>query len=123
MICFVLFRVDGVFCVGQSLVWAALGASAPSLSGRLCVALVWALGVASVRVPPARVSTVAPCFAHAYVAQRWVVSSTPNSSHVILFKRRRRVNASVINTLVQLSSRLEPCILRLVSAKGTSFRP
>ena len=37
MICFVLFRVDGVFCVGQSLVWAALGASAPSLSGRLCV--------------------------------------------------------------------------------------
>ena len=24
MICFVLFRVDGVFCVGQSLVWALL---------------------------------------------------------------------------------------------------
>ena len=37
MICFVLFRVDGVFCVGPSLVRAALGASAPSLSGRLCV--------------------------------------------------------------------------------------
>ena len=46
----------------------------------------------------------------------------PRRPHVILFKRRF-ANASVGNTLVQLSSRLEPCILRLVIAKGTSFRP
>ena len=71
MNCFV-FRVviDGVACVPIMLCrpWECLSLS---LKWASCVwALAWALGSVW-RLPPARVfATVAPCFAHAYVARR-----------------------------------------------------
>ena len=71
MNCFVFYVVvDGVWGVGQSLLCRPWECLSLSQVGVLCVGPSVALGSVW-RLPPARVfATVAPCFAHAYVARR-----------------------------------------------------